>query len=560
MKQGSGEVLVNAAVVRCSAVLLLAAAVLTGAAVLRGAEYDEQYTLFLTAGVPRPVWPDTPFRAGEVQRLQAGRAGLADIARDLRATDVHPPLYFWAVAVWRRLFGPSLPAARMLSVACSLGALAAVGAIARRAGIPAGLAMLLTLGCYGFAYTGAIARGFALAQLLSVAGVLALLAARGRRGMWWAAGALFGAAAASNYLAVFVGIAALGVGLRRRTTSPPAGLGREADQGRGKGACDQSPGTHEHRLSPTMGREADQARKGRGKSLPSPAFLRAAIWSGVGFAPWLVLDLWFFLAQRGSRAGQFPPFHLTDALRRLTTYTAAALFGGLPLYVPTGSRTVLVAALAALLLVLGLLVAHRWQRIGYPHARTLLAAASLAPPLGLLGLGLAFNTTPIELRYLAFAAPFAALLLAGALASLPRRASMAAAGLVLAVQAAALAGLLTRPETMQPARAAARSAASSADGALVLLPRGNDGVGIVGAFGIEAPTALNLLVIRPDDSSAQIRARAAGARRVVLAPLAQDAASRAALPHMLAAFATPCWQRIASGSNLAAFERVCGGE
>ena len=31
-----------------------------------------------------------------------------------------------------------------------------------------------------------------------------------------------------------------------------------------------------------------------------------------------------------------------------------------------------------------------------------------------------FDTTPIELRYLAFATPFIALLLAGALASLPR--------------------------------------------------------------------------------------------------------------------------------------------
>ena len=30
-------------------------------------------------------------------------------------------------------------------------------------------AVLLTVGCYGFAYTGAIERGFAMAQMLSVA-------------------------------------------------------------------------------------------------------------------------------------------------------------------------------------------------------------------------------------------------------------------------------------------------------------------------------------------------------------------------------------------------------
>ena len=35
------------------------ALVLTTAAWLRGAEYDEQYTLFLTSGVARPDWPSS---------------------------------------------------------------------------------------------------------------------------------------------------------------------------------------------------------------------------------------------------------------------------------------------------------------------------------------------------------------------------------------------------------------------------------------------------------------------------------------------------------------------
>ena len=49
--------MVNAELKSCGAVLLLAFGVLTAIATLRGAEYDEQYTLFLTAGVARPVWP-----------------------------------------------------------------------------------------------------------------------------------------------------------------------------------------------------------------------------------------------------------------------------------------------------------------------------------------------------------------------------------------------------------------------------------------------------------------------------------------------------------------------
>ncbi|HEY3846921.1 MAG TPA: glycosyltransferase family 39 protein, partial [Acetobacteraceae bacterium] len=205
-------------------VLALGALVLGAIAALRGAEYDEQYTLFLTSGVARPVWPETPFLAGDVQALQAGHGSLGGIAHDLRATDVHPPLYFWAVALWRRLAGDGLFEARLFSVLCGLAALAAVGAIARRVGAPPALAMLLTLGCYGFAYTGAIARGFALAQALTLWGVAMLLAAEGRRSRMLAAGLLLGAATFANYLAVFVAAGAL-VTYRRgrsvRLTPPP---------------------------------------------------------------------------------------------------------------------------------------------------------------------------------------------------------------------------------------------------------------------------------------------------------------------------------------------------
>ena len=155
---------------RILSALLAAALLLTAVAWLRGAEYDEQYTLFLTGVVARPAWPAGVITAGEVRDLQAAHAGLGAIARDLRSTDVHPPLYFWAVAEWRRLVGDSLFAARMASVLFSVVTLSLVAAIARSGGIPVVPAVLLTVGCYGFAYTGAIARGFALAQMLSVAG------------------------------------------------------------------------------------------------------------------------------------------------------------------------------------------------------------------------------------------------------------------------------------------------------------------------------------------------------------------------------------------------------
>ena len=66
------------------------------------------------------------------------------------------------------------------------------------------VAMLLTLGCYGFVYTNAIARGFAMAEMLTLCGVVLLLG--GRHVL---AGACLGAALCCNYLAVFVGGAVL---------------------------------------------------------------------------------------------------------------------------------------------------------------------------------------------------------------------------------------------------------------------------------------------------------------------------------------------------------------
>jgi uncharacterized membrane protein len=481
------------------AALLAAGLLLTAVAWLRGAEYDEQYTLFLTGRVARPIWPAGAITAGEISQLQAGHAGFIAIARDLRHTDVHPPLYFWAVSAWRGLTGDSLFATRLASVLFSIVTLGLVAAIARSSGIPAASAVLLTVGCYGFAYTGAIARGFALAQMLTVAGVALLVGAERRAGRMLAAGTLFGAATFTNYLAAFVACAALlWLALPGRTRSAKLLL----------------PGL-------------------------------------AGFAVWLPADLWFFLAQRQSRLGQFTPFEPMSALALLGRYAAANVFGGLPLYVDGIARASVTAASALLLVGIIALVIRRWRHIGTPEMRLPLAMAAVAPPAGLLLLGAAFDNTPIELRYLAFTTPFIGLLLAGAL---PRGIRYG----VLVIQAIALLGLMTRPETMQPARATAIAAASLVGDGVVLLPYGNDGVGIVGAFAVEAPPAMRLLVIGHDASPAEIRAGVSRHPRVVLALLGQDATSRATLPVMRRAFDDPCWRAAGDGFNVLAYDRVCG--
>ena len=300
-------------------VLMIAALLLIAVAWLRSAEYDEQYTLFLTGGVARPIWGSDAITAGEVQALQHGRAGSSAIARDLRATDVHPPLYFWTIAEWRRLMGNSLFAARSASVLFSLVTLGLIAVIARSVGIPPVAAILLTVGCYGFAYTGATARAFAMAQMLSVAGVAVLITARSRSWLSFAAGVLLGAATFTNYLAAFVACAALLYAVIARSAATRKVLHLDGD-------CRVAAlltRNHEQTVPRALrkGRRGWPAFAGHDECRFHPARLRhqagVELAMTMGFALWLPADLWFFLAQRQARVGQFAPFEVAPRWRDL---------------------------------------------------------------------------------------------------------------------------------------------------------------------------------------------------------------------------------------------------
>jgi hypothetical protein len=527
--------------------LLPCAIVLGLAAWSRGAEYDEQYTLFLTSGTPRPNWPVTVFPAGLARDIQAGHSDLGAIAANLRMTDVHPPLYFWLVSLWREAVGPDLFAARLLSVVLGLGALALTGAIARLAGMPAVWAVLITLGCYGFTYTCVVARGFALAQFLLLGGVLGLFRAR-HRWQFALAGALFGAATLSNYLAVFTaGACLLVVGWE---TMGPWRLSVMA-------RLDRAIGTNMlsrvmARASGAMTREPRGATTFDRRGAMAAMRPRDALAVLFGFLIFIPGDLWWYLAQRDSRTGQFPPFSVGRSVARLAVRFSGDVLGGLPLYLPGIAAMVLTAALGLLLVWLLASVVWGWHHIGTPPARTLFTAAALAPICGLLALGALFNNTPIEVRYLTFSTPFVGLLLA---AALPAR----GIAVLLTVQAASIGGLILAPQTMQPARAAARAAATLVDDGVVLLPRGNDGVGIVGAFAIESPAALPLLLIPAGTTPEQIRQRIGSWHRVVLALLEQDDASRAASDAMRRALTGPDWREVARRPNIAVYERIATG-
>lgn len=78
--------------------------------------YDEAITLLTASGHAQLNWALGPaqFRPS---------ANFAKIVSDLYQQDVHPPLYFWTLALWRMAFGQSLEVARYLSAVFTLGTL-----------------------------------------------------------------------------------------------------------------------------------------------------------------------------------------------------------------------------------------------------------------------------------------------------------------------------------------------------------------------------------------------------------------------------------------------------
>jgi hypothetical protein len=488
---------------RTSRLLLFAfaALVLTGIARFRGGEYDEYYSLFLTSGDARPAWPAGPFTAGSIRGLYRGHSSAGRIASDLRQGDVHPPLYFWALAAWRRFAGYALFRLRLFSVLTTLVSLGLIASLAETMALAPALPVLFTLLCYGFAYTGIVARDFAFATLFLLLGTRLLIAAerRGHPGFALLGGLALGAACFTNYLAAFTVIASLGW-------------------------------------------------------LLLVARHRPRLWAaaGLGCAGFLPGALWFFLAQRNSRAGQFAPFHLMHGLGLALRDQAGAVFGGLPEYLPRPYAAILAALLALLLILLTALVIRSGIRRLPPRYALLCVLGVIAQPLGLLGLGVIFDNTPIELRYFAFGLPFIGLLLAAALQD---KAFLALP--VLAVQAASIIGLAIAPATMQPATNLAQAAARQAGAhGLVVLPFGNDGVGIPGPFIAASPDRLHVALVR--EAGPGILAEAAPFHRVLIPAIAVDRESSATLPALLRLFrADHCWATGPAADGITPFTNLC---
>jgi uncharacterized membrane protein len=124
--------------------------------------YDEAITLLTTSGHANLDWS-----LGQAQFKPS--ADLGKILVDLYQRDVHPPLYFWTLAIWRVALGPSLEVARSLSALFTIATLWLLYRYAISLGIkwPAVPAIVYALSAVGLRYAYN-ARPYAMASFLVV--------------------------------------------------------------------------------------------------------------------------------------------------------------------------------------------------------------------------------------------------------------------------------------------------------------------------------------------------------------------------------------------------------
>jgi 4-amino-4-deoxy-L-arabinose transferase-like glycosyltransferase len=156
------------------ALLLIAAAVRLPSLLSRSIWEDETVTLLQTAGYFTPSWPSEPTSAGALRKhFFEGTPRLGEITAGLRSKDVHPPVYYWILSLWRRSFGYSLETARAFSVLCSLGTILALYALLRagRFEHPLIPTLIYALSTAAVDY-GSDARAYALTSFLITCGAL----------------------------------------------------------------------------------------------------------------------------------------------------------------------------------------------------------------------------------------------------------------------------------------------------------------------------------------------------------------------------------------------------
>lgn len=174
--------------------------------------YDEAVTLLETAGHATPQWPIQPTPCKSAKRQFTGVPSLKRIADELKESDIHPPLYYWALVKWRQLFGFSIETARIFSLVSHTGGVLILYFLLLSAGFHRPLIPSLMYAIsYSATHFGGEARAYAFTTMLILWGVyFAYLSVqpseeKGRNGSFAAVAMsiLLGMAFLSNYLSLF---------------------------------------------------------------------------------------------------------------------------------------------------------------------------------------------------------------------------------------------------------------------------------------------------------------------------------------------------------------------
>ncbi len=151
MKNSITTVLQRKDLLALAILVLITLAVRVPGVFSRAIWYDEAITLLETAGNANPSWSEFPTPARTQKELLTGSPTLKEVAAGLRETDVHPPVYYGLLSIWRRLAGESIETARLFSVFSSTATVCLLYLLLRVSGFSASVLaesrLLLFLRC-----------------------------------------------------------------------------------------------------------------------------------------------------------------------------------------------------------------------------------------------------------------------------------------------------------------------------------------------------------------------------------------------------------------------------
>lgn len=150
----------------------------------------------------------------EAMTVTMARGSLSDVLDHVAAQESHPPLYFWLVWAWMKLFGGAELPARLLSVLCGTLAIVPAHALARRLfdRRVANLAAILVATSQIHVYYSQEARPYAVFLLLCLSTIALFVEAvqRGQSLAWWSFVVCAALATLTHYYMTFT-LLALGV-------------------------------------------------------------------------------------------------------------------------------------------------------------------------------------------------------------------------------------------------------------------------------------------------------------------------------------------------------------